>query len=197
MSFAKWVFPIVCAASALHAQSFGDLNGLIASASHYASHGMSSSHDARPLELCRVSGDNGGDPNVLMTRSVDVNHWSFLYRLGGVAPLDAPEADAAPKPFRSAMLECTQGIFGGFKYSAAPLPELKSLEFTWVAVSLDSAIAQLNNAGYVRGFDSVTLMRPSNLKYPDGYVYLFNCPWERTRVAISTQTGAFTWRQMY
>jgi len=28
-------------------------------------------------------------------------------------------------------------------------------------------------------------------------VYVFDCPWERTQVAISTQTGELTWRASY
>jgi hypothetical protein len=74
---------------------------------------------------------------------------------------------------------------------------VKSLEYSWVGISLDAAIGQLNALGYVRGFTKVTLERPANPHIPDEYVYVFNCPLERTLVALSTQNGALIWTESY
>jgi hypothetical protein len=60
-------------------------------------------------------------------------------------------------------------------------------------VPLDAAIASLNAYGFVRGFQSVDLVRPSLPDFPDDYVYVFNCPWERRQVAISCQNGSLVW----
>ena len=196
MSLTKWILPILCSSGALFAQTLGDLNGLIAGASHYVSRGMAGTHDPKPLEICKIIGENGGQPEVLMTRSVDVVHWNFLYRID-VRQGAAGEEEATPKPHHSVSVECNRGVYGNFKYSPAMITGVKSLENTWIGVSLGDAIEQLNNLGYVRGFSKVTLARPLNPALPDEYVYVFNCPWERTEVAISTQTGALTWRMTY
>ena len=200
MSLTQWILPIICSSGALFAQTLGDLNGLVQGASHYVSQGMAGTHNPRPLEMCKIVGQNGGQPEVLMSRSVDVIHWNFLYRIKDGALNAAEENDAAPKaptPHRSVIIECNRGIFGGFKYSPTPIAGVKSLENTWIGVSLGDAIGQLNAAGYFRGFSKVTLMRPLNPALPDEYVYIFDCPWERTQVAISTQTGALSWRMTY
>ena len=196
MTHAKWIVPVLCAAGSLCAQSLGDLNGLITSASHYVSRGMAGTPQPMPLELCKVSGDNGGDPDLLMTRSVDVAHWKFLYRIDVKAAADE-DGMPKPKPHRAVIAECNRGVFGGFKYSSVLVTDAKSLEDTWIGVSLQDAIETLNNAGYNRGFSRVTLTRPANPAVPDEYVYVFDCPWERNQVAISTTTGALSWRAQY
>ena len=214
MFTAKWILPIVCAGTALTAQTSNDLNGLAAAARRYVSSGMAGSHDPQPMELCRMAGDIG-TPNapVLMTRATDVQHWTFLYRLGGGAPEapgapvsaaglsgqeDAAADDGIVLPQHKAVLaECSKGVFNRFRYSPKPVQAMKSLEYTWVAVPLESAILYLNANGYIRGFSSVALVRPDAPRYPDEFVYLFNCPWERTRVAISCQSGAMVWTEMY
>ena len=197
MSLTKWILPIICSSGALFAQSLGDLNGLIAGASHFVSRGMAGTHDPQPLEICKIIGENGGQPDLLMTRSVDVVHWNFLYRIDNVKATGEEENAPAPKPHRSVSVECNRGVFGNFKYSPSLITGVKSLESTWIGISLGDAIAQLNNTGYIRGFSKVTLMRPLNPAVPDEYVYVFDCPWERTQVAISTQTGDLSWRMMY
>jgi hypothetical protein len=100
-------------------------------------------------------------------------------------------------PHVTAQAECTQGVFNNFHFSGSPVKNVKSLEFTWVAVSLDGAIASLNASGYVRGFSSVEMVRPGLANWPDDYVYVFTCPWERREVAISCQSGAMAWNYGY
>jgi hypothetical protein len=196
MSLRTWFLPAVFVSTALFGQTVGDLNGLVASAGHYVSHGMGGTHDPQSLAICKITGTSGGKADFLMSRGVDVGHWQFLYRINEAA--EAENGDATlPVPHRSVLVECDKGVFGGFKYSPSMVKGLTSLEFTWIAVPLDTAIAQLNNLGYIRGFSSVSLERPASPQLPDEYVYIFNCPWERTLVAISTQTGAFTWSQGY
>ena len=212
MSITKWILPALCVTGTLSAQALGDLNGLVSSAGKYVHTGMAGTPKPMPLELVKISGDNGSPEEVLMYRSVDVQHWRFTYRIDvkDGATLDAaPEAadpaadpteDAkapAPKPHRSVNAECTHGVFGGFKYSPSAVLDFKTLENTWIGVPLEDAIDQLKANGYVRGFSKVTLARPTDRRVPDEYVYVFNCPWERTQVAISTQTGALAWTASY
>jgi len=200
MSPLKWMIPVACLSTAMMAQSATDLNGLVAAAARYVSSGMSGVHDPEPLALCKVVGNNGSQvPDLLMTRATDVQHWIFTYKVGaGPSGPAAPQDPAAgPKPRLAAQAECTRGVFNSFHFSSSPVKNVKSLEFTWAAVSLDSAIAGLNANGYVRGFSSVELMRPDLPGWPDDYVYVFTCPWERREVAISCQTGAMTWNYGY
>ena len=93
--------------------------------------------------------------------------------------------------------ECTRGVFSNFHYSDKAIKGVKPLDFTWAAVTLDNAIRNLNANGYIRGFSSVELQRPDLPNWPDDYVYVFTCPWERQEVAISCQTGALTWTYAY
>ena len=208
MFSAKWILPIVFASSSLLAQTANDLNGLAVAAAHFVSSGMAGSHDPQPMELHRISGDNGAPGSgMLMSRATDVQHWSFLYKLGAALPAaepGAPEAAAPdradivlPRPHRAVLAECTQGVFNHFRYSPEPVAGLKSLEYTWVAESLDNAILNLNANGYIRGFSSVALIRPDNPHVDDTFVYVFNCPWERRNVAISCQDGALRWTEAY
>ena len=81
--------------------------------------------------------------------------------------------------------------------ATASVPDCKSLENTWLAITLDGAIAQLNANGYSRGFSQVETLRPDLAGYPEETVYVFTCPPERTEVAISASTGALTWHRIY
>ena len=197
MFSAKWILPVVVASGSLVAQTANDLNGLAVAASRYVASGMAGSHDPQPLELHRISGDNGTPGSgTLMSRATDVQHWTFLYRIDSTLPADA-SADAKPKPRVAAQAECTKGVFNNFRFSDKPVANAKSLEFTWVAVPLDTAIQDLNANGFIRGFSSVEVLRPDLAQWPDDMVYLFNCPWERREVAISAQTGAMLWSYGY
>jgi hypothetical protein len=193
------MIPIVCISTSVVAQSATDLNGLITAAAHYVSNGMSGARDPETLALSRIVGDYGSQfPDVLMTKATDVQHWTFLYKVETTpGPAGTQDPDAKPKPHRAVQAECTRGVFNQFKYSSSPVTGVKSLEFTWVAVSLDNAILNLNANGYLRGFSSVTMERPDLPNWPDDYVYVFTCPWERRQVAISCQDGTMVWNYGY
>jgi len=199
MSIAKWMIPVACVSISLAAQTANDLNGLVSAASHYVSNGMSGARDPETLALSKVIGNYSTQfPDALMTRATDVQHWTFLYRLNSHAPTEpVQDPEAKPKPHLSVQAECTQGVFNNFRYSSMPITHVKSLEYTWVAVSLDNAIANLNANGFIRGFSSVGLQRPDLPNWPDEFVYVFTCPWERREVAISCQTGAMVWSAGY
>jgi hypothetical protein len=158
---------------------------------------VAGTHQPLALALHRIVGNNGSStPEFLMTRATDVLHWTFLYRITD-SGAEAASADARPAPKVAAQAECTKGVFSNFRLSDKPVTGVKSLEYTWVAVSLDSAVQNLNANGFVRGFSSVEVVRPDLAHWPDEMVYLFNCPWERREVAISTQTGALLWSYGY
>ena len=199
MFLAKWLIPIACISTSLAAQTANDLNGLVSAASHFVSNGMAGSRDPQSLALSKVIGNYSTQfPDALMTKATDVQHWTFLYNFSKHADDADPQApDAKPAPHLSVQAECTSGVFNNFRYSSKPVTRVKSLEFTWVAVSLDNAIANLNANGYMRGFSSVELQRPNIPNWPDEFVYVFNCPWERREVAISCQTGAMAWSYGY
>jgi len=190
----KWLAPIVCASTSLLAQATGDMNTLISAAAHYVSAGVAGSHSPATLALSKIVGNNN-NPQYLMTKATDVVHWTFLYQISN--PETAGTAEAKPLPHLSAQAECTSGVFSNFHYSDKPIKGVKSLEYTWAAVTLDTAISNLNANGYVRGFSNVALQRPDLANWPDDYVYVFTCPWERQEVAISCQTGALTWTYGY
>jgi hypothetical protein len=192
MSSIRWILPVLCASAALSAQSLGDLNSLVDSAAKYLHHGLQGTQHPLTPELCKISGDSGS-ADELMSRSIDVVHWKFLYRIdvGG-------QTEVIPdKPKRSIITECKRGVFGGLQYSTAPVTDAKTLENTWIGISLDDALVQLRARGYTRGFSKVTLARPSSPDLPDEYVYVFDCPLERSQVAISTQDASLVWTATY
>jgi len=178
---------LLCIAVAAQAQV--DLNTLESAASRYTSHGVTGIPNHASLDLQLLRGDGGTVPATLMVRAADVQHWSLFYNLAGVG--------AGPDQPRSVDLQCDKGLFSGISTGRSPIPDCRSLEDLWVAVTLDAAIAQLNGLGYVRGFSEVELRRPDLPGVPAEPVYVFNCPWERTYVAISGNTGAMTWYQVY
>lgn len=195
----KWMIPVVCASTFLAAQSVADINSLEAVASHYVSGGMASSHDPQALNLCKVAGDAGGPiPGLLMGKAADVQHWTFLYRIatGQAGAQEDPSAPSA-EPHRSVLAECTEGVFGNFRYSPDSVSGLKSLDNTWVAVPLDAAISSLVAIGYPWGFDRVAIIRPDGGSLSDDMVYVFDCPTVRQEVAVSCQTGALAWTVSY
>lgn len=194
MFIVKSAMILLCAAGALAAQGFVDLNSLASAAKRYASHGLQGTHSPATLDLRLVRGDNGANPAYLMSKASDVQRWTLFYEAQYQVPEEA--GSVLPRP-RSASVKCTRGLFSDFFLSAPPISGCKSMEFTWVAVSLDAAIANLNLHGYVRGFSQVETKRPDANGYPDELVYVFTCPWERAKVAISGNTGALAWYQMY
>ena len=213
MPSAKWLVPAACLTTALAAQSVNDLNGLVSAAGKFVTSGMAASRDPQSLGLFKMVGNYDDKiTNVLLTKASQVQHWTFLYEIHSGMPgpgLDgadkAPQPPAAPpafpeqapKPHVAVTAECSKGVFHDFHYSNKPVLGLKSLDNTWMAVSLDSAVASLNANGYVRGFTAVSVMRPDMPNWSDELVYVFSCPWERRDVAISCQTGALVWTYGY
>jgi len=202
MSKATWLIPAACLTTALAAQSVNDLNGLVSAAGKFVSSGMAASRDPQTLGLHKIVGNyDDKAPNTLMGKAADVQHWTFLYKInaGGPGHKDLDEAGTCPQPPSGPKLhvavtaECTKGVFHDFRYSAKPVTGFKPLDYTWMAVSLDSAVASLNASGYVRGFTAVSIMRPDRPNWPDDLVYVFSCPFERQDVAISCQTGTLAW----
>lgn len=195
MRIAKWLIPVACVGTSLLAQS-NDINGLVSAAGKYMTGGMQASQDPETLGLCKMLGHySDKQQNVLMHRAVDVGFWTFLYRINGQPePQPGPDcAPTAPNTHKAVTAECNRGVFGNFHFSDKPVQGLHSLENTWVAASLDAAVAGLNAAGYTRGFTSVSIERPDLAGWPDDLVYVFDCPLERRQVGVSCQTGQVTW----
>ena len=193
MTFLKPALTLLCASGILAAQAPIDLNGLVAAAAKYSNHGLQG--EQRPpaaLDLRLMRGDNDAQPAFLMVRATDVTRWTIFYN--AEYPKPVPETIVLP---RSASLKCVKGIFTDFLLSTPAVPDCKTMDNMWLPLPLDGAIAALNTSGYVRGFSQVEVKRPDLPGCPDGLVYVFTCPWERTRVAISCATGAVSWYQMY
>ena len=192
--FKNLIVPIIFAGTTLMAQSSGDINVLASAAAQFAAHGMGGTRHQAQLDLREIRGESALVPGALMNTALDIQRWTFFYNVNALPGGEG--APDLPTP-RSASCKCVNSIFSDFHFSAAPIPAAKSLEYTWAAVSVGQAIQALNQQGYVRGFSDVKLVRPDAPNTPDGYVYLFNCPWERTLVAVSAASGAVTWLEQY
>lgn len=188
--FATTILAAAAAFAPLAAQGPVDLNGLASSADRYLTHKLQASPFPISRELVLMRGDNGGDAAHLMGRTADVKRWTLFYNVEA----SGPSSETLP---RSASVKCQQGIFGEYLTSAKPVPYCKSIQDTWLAVNLDSAIQQLNAHGYTRGFSKVEIKRPDRPGFSEELAYVFTCPWERAHVAISASTGAYIWYQAY
>ncbi|HLO66091.1 MAG TPA: hypothetical protein VK188_03670 [Holophaga sp.] len=190
----RFTNPFLAAAAAialpLAAQGPVDLNGLASSADRYLSHKLQASPYPISRDLILMRGDNGGDEAHLMGRTVDVKRWTIFYNVEA----SGPSSETLP---RSASVKCQKGVFGEYLTSPKPVLYCKSIQDTWLAVNLDSAIQQLNAHGYTRGFSRVEIKRPDRPGFSDELAYVFTCPWERAHVAISASTGAYIWFQAY
>ncbi|BDU75642.1 hypothetical protein [Mesoterricola sediminis] len=178
------------AALAATAQIPLDLNSLSASADRYLNRNLQASPYPITRQMVLMRGDNGGDAAHLMSKALDVQRWTVFYNLDG----NGPTTDPLPK---SASVKCVRGIFGDYHTAPKAVPDCKSIQDTWLAVNLDAAVNALVSHGYTRGFSQVEILRPDRTGFSDELVYLFTCPWERTRVAISASTGAYVWYQAY
>jgi len=185
---------LLAAATPLAAQTLQDLNGLKTEARHFVSSGLSSSGETRKTELYRIIGEPAPAAPGLLQRGVDVLLWKFQYKILDTNP--GPGAAEASQ-HRQCWAQCLRGVFNNFEYSDVLVTDARPIEHAWIAVGLDEAIAELKKQGYTHGFERVTLMRPMHPALPNEFVYIFQCPVERTKVAISTQTGAFMWKESW
>jgi hypothetical protein len=188
---------IILAACALPGQAAVDLNGLAAAAGRFATRGMQGSQFPLNLDLRLIRGEGDPKGQVLMGTAQDVQSWVLFYNAANTLNATTTPSDVLPAGPRSASVKCTKGVFHDFLTAPAPIPDCKSLDGTWFAVSLDAAVTQLNALGYVRGFSRVEARRPNRPDTPPDLVYVFTCPWERTNVAISATTGALAWYQTF
>ena len=185
--------PILCAASGLMAQSVGDINSLILQASRYAAHEAAERAPHRELTLYRVIGTCGGE-DALMHAGVDVQQWRLVYQIESPA---APPPALAGEIAQSLTVPCTRGMFGDLLWSPLPVFDAKSLQWIWIAIGLDQAIARLNQEGYTRGFCNLTIFRPLHPRYPDECTFVFKCPLDGAFVGISGQTGKKLWTEPF
>jgi len=190
----KALATLLCASRFLAAQAPVDLNGLSAAAGRYLSLSLQGQEQPLATDLQMMKGEPAGSPPALMARAADVQRWTLFYNL---TPRKVGAGSPSLPVYHSASLKCIGGQFSDFFLSEPPVPNCKSMETTWMAVSLDGAIAQLNAHGYVQGFSQVLVRRPDAAGYPDEQAYIFTCPLERTLVAISANTGAEIWYQMF
>ncbi len=181
------------AASGLMAQAMGDLNSLVLQASRYADHETARQAFHRDLALFRIIGTSGDGEEAIMRTGVDLQQWTLIYRIEAPAG-PPPRGDMTPQ---SVSIQCTRGMFDGLHWSPLPVFDAKSLQWVWIAVSLDDAIDQLNRQGYTRGFSSLTIMRPLHPRYPDECTFVFKCPPDHAFVGISAQTGKKLWTETF
>lgn len=197
MSSLKLLPAVILTACVVPAQAAVDLNGLAAAAGRFATRGMQGSQFPLALDLRLIRGDGDPKGQVLMATAQDVQNWVLFYNAANTLGAPVTPPDLLPQGPRSASVKCTQGVFHDFLTAPAPIPDCRSLDGTWFAVSLDAAVAQLNALGYVRGFSRVEARRPNRSDTPPDLVYIFTCPWERTNVAISASSGALAWYQTF
>jgi hypothetical protein len=100
-------------------------------------------------------------------------------------------------PSQSLWVQCNHGEFNCMEWSPLPIFDCKSLEWTWIAISLDEAVAQLNRQGFTRGFSSLTLQRPLNPRFPDEATFVFKCPADHAFVGLSALTGQKLWTEAF
>ena len=175
--------PLACLAPVLLAQGTGDLNSLVLQAGRYADFATAGQASRPVLTLYRIIGGSGDGANPVMRAGVDLQQWTLVYQVEGPPPPAAGEAA------QSLSVQCTRGMFNGLQWSQLPVFDARSLQWAWIAVSLDDAIAQLNRLGCTRGFSSLTVMRPLHPRFPDETTFIFKCEADRLFVGISAQTG--------
>jgi len=185
---------LLWAGTALLGQTVNDLNSLVLQADRFAAYTMDAKGERTDLNLFKIIGASGGPPGTLMHRAMDVQDWTFLYRVTH-PDQTAPTHGGALQ--RSVTVHFAQGQFTELKWLQAPVMDCKSLEWRWIALSLDQAIGVLNRQGFQGGFSHLTLMRPLYAYHSDEFTYVFNCPLEKTVVGVSAVTGQVLWTDPY
>jgi len=185
---------ILCATSGLMAQAMSDLNSLVLQAGRYADHQYAGQAQPPELTLFRIIGDSGSGGETIMRSGVDIQQWTLVYQVDWPA---APPPRVGGLLAQSVTIPCVSGAFQAMRWSTLPVFDAKSIQWVWLAVSLDDAIAQLNRLGYTRGFASLTIMRPLHPRYPDECTFVFKCPLDHQFVGISAQTGKKLWTEPF
>jgi hypothetical protein len=185
---------MLCATSGLVVQAMSDLNSLVLQAGRFAAHQTAPQTLAPELTLFRIIGGSGKGEATVMRSGTDIQQWTLEYQVDWPAGPPPPTALASSQ---SVSIPCSGGMFQDMQWSPFPVFDAKSIQWVWLAVSLDDAIAQLNNLGYTRGFSSLTVFRPLHPRYPDECTYVFKCPLDHLFVGISAQTGKKLWTEAF
>jgi hypothetical protein len=174
------------------AQTTGDLNSLVLQASRYIAFETAGQAQNPQLALYRIIGTSGGSEESLMQGGVDIQLWTLVYQ---VEPAQAPPPLQPAGIALSASVRCIRGMFNALVWSPLPVFDAKSLQWAWIAISLDDAIAELKSRGFTRGFSNLTVMRPMHPHYSDECTFVFKCPLDHAYVGISAQTGRGLWTE--
>ena len=184
---------LVCLGCGLFGQSVNDLNSLVLEADRFATRQMAPAR-ARTLDLYRIVGTGGGDPETLLEKGVDLDLWTLMYEA-------LPPEDSAPGPpggpWQTVNIQCRKGMFTELAWSPLPIFDCKSLEQVWITLTLDAAIEQLRGQGFTRGFTSLTVMRPLYPRISDECTFVFKCVPDQAFVGISAQTGKWLWTEPF
>ena len=183
----------LCASGGLRASPVNDLNSLILQADRYAGHETAGQSPPPRLSLFRIVG-TAGPGGELMEKAVELQQWNLTYQIN---PEDAPVPPSPLDRMQSLSIHCIRGYFKEVVWSPFPIFDCKCLEWVWITISLDEAVARLNRLGFTRGFTSLTVMRPLHPGLPDECTFVFKCPRDCFYVGISAQTGQELWREAF
>ncbi|MDR3670584.1 MAG: hypothetical protein P4L36_07060 [Holophaga sp.] len=192
MLFPVRLILVLCAGCGLMGQTMSDLNSLVFQASRYLAHQAEAQKAHPELTLFRIVGTRGGATESLMQNGLDIQQWTLIYQIGS--------PDAPPRSrddMQSVSVQCRSGMFNTLVWSPLPVFDAKSLQWVWIAVSLDDAVAELKRLGYTHGFTTLTVMRPMHPRLPDECTFVFKCPPDQVFVGISAQTGRELWTEPF
>jgi hypothetical protein len=223
-SAARIFLMLLGAGCLLPAQAVNDLNSLVLEAGRFAAHNQTGQPAPNRLALFRIVGDGGGSQEAL-TLGTDIQRWTLIYQVqpaqdgvsrprlgtpwgstrgdeaGARQPSGPPSSLSAwpsppmPDQPRSAVVTCDHGMFTTLVWSPLPVFDCKSLEWVWITISLDDAVARLDRLGFTHGFSSLTIERPLHPQLSDECTYIFRCDADHAYVGISGQTGSFLWKE--
>ena len=96
---------LVCLGCGLFAQAVNDLNSLVLEADRFASRQMAPAH-ARTLDLYRIIGTGGADPETLLEKGVDLDHWTLMYE---ALPREGSAPGPPGGPWQTVNIQCRKG----------------------------------------------------------------------------------------
>jgi hypothetical protein len=172
------------------AETMSDLNSLVIQASRYTAH-QAQGRKAHPeLTLFRIIGTAGGPTESLMQDGLGIQQWTLIYQID---PADFPPPLRPGDDLHSVSVQCRSGLFNAMVWSPLPVFDAKSLQWAWIAISPEDAIAELRRLGHTHGFTSLTIERPMHPRFPDECTFVFKCPTDQVVVGVSAQTGRELW----